>query len=107
MKPSLTSGTLLSLLAFIGMTVFTTAYADDDKPDGSALHNDNCTACHIRMTDGDGSLLYTRKDHRVTSFTSLEAQVRRCENNIGLTWFDDQIFAVRDYLNETYYKFSQ
>ena len=96
----------LSLVALSGILSFIFTAQAEEKPDGATLHRENCIACHAGMTDGDGSLLYTRKDHRVTSFSSLETQVRRCENNLGLTWFDEQVFAVRDYLNENYYKYS-
>lgn len=76
-----------------------------DPGQGEQLHDAHCTACHIGMTGGDGSLLYTRKDRRVNSLSALETQVRRCENSQGLQWFDDQVEDVVVYLNQTYYKF--
>lgn len=87
-------------LALLG----TGAYASDDA-DGKALHQENCVACHTNMTGGDGSALYTRKDRRVTSLDGLEAQVKRCESNIGLRWFDDEVLAVVKHLNTSYYHF--
>ena len=35
----------------------------------------------------------------------LKKQVKRCELNLGLTWFDEDIQDVVSYLNTTYYKF--
>lgn len=75
--------------------------------DGEALHSKNCVACHTNMTGGDGSALYTRDNRRVTSFKKLEAQVRLCESNLGLTWFDDEVLAVVDHLNKNYYHFEK
>ena len=36
---------------------------------------------------------------------ALQKQVRRCELNLGLKWFDDDISNVVSYLNDTYYRF--
>lgn len=76
-----------------------------DAKRGETLHKDNCAACHINMTGGDGSILYTRNARRVTSLDKLGAQVRRCEANIGLGWWDEDIAEVITHLNTTYYKF--
>lgn len=76
-----------------------------DAANGKTLHSENCVGCHINMTGGDGSVLYTRKDHRVTSPAKLEAQVRRCEANLELQWFDSDILDAAEHLNLTYYKF--
>jgi cytochrome c553 len=66
--------------------------------DGKQLVEENCTSCH------DDSV-YSRKDRRVTSLEGLQKQVKRCELNLGLKWFDDEINAVTGYLNDTYYRF--
>lgn len=82
-------------------------FALADRQHGQSLHDQNCQACHIGMTGGDGSVLYTRSQRKVRSLTSLEAQVRRCESNLQLKWFDEDIADVVDYLNHAYYKFSK
>jgi mono/diheme cytochrome c family protein len=79
------------------------AHADAKR--GANLHQQNCVACHARMTGGDGSALYTRADRRVQSLPGLNKQVRRCKDNLGLTWFDEEVEDVANYLNATYYKF--
>lgn len=76
-----------------------------DVAHGRELHQQHCVGCHINMTGGDGSLLYTRSDRRVHNLTGLEAQVRRCEANLELKWFDEDIEDVVEYLNQAYYKF--
>ena len=72
---------------------------------GEKLHQQSCTACHGKMTGGDGSTLYTRSNRRVNSLPALNAQVRRCESNLELKWFDEDINSVSEYLNAEYYKF--
>jgi cytochrome c553 len=66
--------------------------------EGKALVDKNCFRCH-------GTEVYTRADRRVTSLAGLHKQVRRCELALGLTWFDDQIDSVADYLNLAFYKY--
>lgn len=75
--------------------------------DGEALHNANCMSCHESMTGGKPNTIYTRDDRKISSLDGLEAQVRRCEHSLGLQWFDDQVAAVTDYLNQNFYKFGQ
>lgn len=72
---------------------------------GSQLHQANCIACHAAMTGGDGSLLYTRNNRRVTSPESLAKQVHRCQSSLGLNWSAAQQQSVQQFLNESYYKF--
>lgn len=74
---------------------------------GEKLHTAECKACHVGMSGGEGELLYTRKNRRVNSLTALEQQVRRCESNLELKWFEDDISDVVHYLNTHYYKFPQ
>lgn len=69
-----------------------------DPAQGRQLVNANCLECH-------GSEVYTREDRKVKDRKGLTAQVRRCEQALGLTWFDDQVNDTAAYLNHTYYKF--
>ena len=92
---------LLGLLSLVGSAPLLAA----DVKRGEALHNANCVSCHARMTGGNGETLYTRSDRRVNSLAGLEAQVRRCESNLELKWFDEDIEDVVTYLNENYYHF--
>ena len=69
-----------------------------DLKAGQALHDGKCVSCH-------DSAVYTRSDHRVTSVEGLRQQVQRCDANLELGWFDEEIENVSQYLNATYYKF--
>lgn len=93
------------LLFTIAILAWTMSFAADIGH-GEKLHEANCKACHISMTGGDGSLLYTRDNRRVNSLAKLEAQVRRCESNLELKWFEEDINDVVQFLNKNYYKFS-
>ena len=62
-------------------------------------------SCHASLMGGDADSIYTRPDHRVTTLPGLHKQVTRCEQSLGLTWFDDEVDAVATYLNDTFYKF--
>ena len=65
---------------------------------GKELVDENCIKCH-------GSEVYTRSDRKVTSLDGLSRQVSRCETSLGLTWFDEDVSAVTDYLNHDFYHF--
>lgn len=67
-------------------------------PDAGALHQQHCVSCH-------GSEVYTRAERRVKDLPTLGTQVRMCEQNLGLKWFDDEVDAVTGLLNRDYYKF--
>ncbi len=68
-----------------------------DLKAGQSLHDAHCMKCH-------GSEVYTRTDRRITTMDGLRQQVQRCDTNLGLTWFDEEIENVSQYLNATYYK---
>ena len=72
---------------------------------GSQLHQSNCIACHAAMTGGDGSVLYTRKNRRVTTIESLAKQINRCQSSLGLNWSAAQQLSVQQFLNEKFYHF--
>jgi len=91
-------------LAAVLLSATATAGAADIAH-GKKLHDAHCTSCHIGMTGGDGSLIYTRKDRRITSLGALKAQVRRCDASLEFKMFDEDIDDVTAYLNKTYYKF--
>lgn len=92
------------LLAALALCLIS-APALADAGHGRELHQQHCVGCHINMTGGDGSVLYTRSDRRVRSLAGLQAQVRRCEANLELKWFDEDIEDVVEYLNQAYYRF--
>lgn len=81
------------LLAAFAVPVYA---ADIDN--GDDLHFTHCTGCH-------DSTVYTRENRNVKSLAQLGKQVRLCKDNLGLTWFDDEVEDVIAYLNQNYYHF--
>ena len=71
--------------------------AKDESAQG--LFDQHCLRCH--ETDA----LFTREDRKIGSFGQLENQVRRCEANLELRWFDEDISAVTHLLNDRFYHF--
>lgn len=74
---------------------------------GETLHNTQCTGCHASRFDNNGAGIYTRTNRRVQSFEGLQRQVNRCKNNLQITWFDEDVADVVEYLNRQYYKFEK
>ncbi|MBL7003047.1 MAG: cytochrome c [Gammaproteobacteria bacterium] len=68
------------------------------EADGKILHNEHCLKCH-------NSDIYTRTPRRVNTLPALGKQVRFCKDNLGITWFDEDVDHVVQYLNKNYYKF--
>jgi mono/diheme cytochrome c family protein len=98
------------LLAFLlGVSGFLTAglALGADKPIGNStgeqLHNEFCSACHIRMTGGDGSALYIRHDSKIGNLDELKARVGYCSQQIGQQWNEETIMSVSEYLNQHWY----
>jgi hypothetical protein len=67
-----------------------------DIENGNDLHFEHCTGCH-------DSSVYTRGNRNVRDLAGLGRQVRFCRDTIGVTWFDDEVDDVIEYLNQTYY----
>lgn len=72
----------------------------DSATDAKSLHNNHCVRCH------DDSV-YIRENRRITSYAALEHQVKRCELPAKVSWSDDQVQGVVDFLNDSYYGFSK
>ena len=73
-------------------------YALADAERGQQLHDEHCMKCH-------DTGVYTRENRRVANQAALHKQVKRCELNLGLRWFDNDIKDVTQYLNQSFYKF--
>jgi len=76
-----------------------------DAASGKQLHDQYCAACHKSMFNGDEAAIFTRPDRRVHSIEGLEAQVERCDANLGIKLKKNQIEDLVKYLNEEFYKF--
>jgi hypothetical protein len=86
-----------TLLALLLTLAAPSAFAADIE-NGADLHFTNCTGCHDES-------VYTRENRRVNSLERLGTQVRFCKDNLELTWFDEDVDDVVEYLNQNYYHF--
>ena len=105
MAKMLKSMILISFVGFSGLVDAADLFSKADVKAGKALHQQNCIACHASSFGGDGSEMYTRPFHKVESQSALLTQVRNCNTNIGLKWFEDEELNVAAYINQTYYQF--
>jgi hypothetical protein len=69
-----------------------------DIENGEDLHFENCTGCHDET-------VYTRENRNVQSLERLGRQVRFCKDSLELTWFDEDVDDVIEFLNRNYYRF--
>ena len=69
-----------------------------DIENGDDLHFENCTGCHQES-------IYTRDDRNVQSMERLGLQVRFCKDTLELSWFDEDVDDVVEFLNQNYYHF--
>lgn len=96
---------LASLLGFLALPLLAEETVSAEH--GKRLHDESCSGCHIDMTGGDGSTLYTRSDRKIKSKESLETQVQRCATNTNQSWFENDVKSVTEYLDKTWYQFSR
>lgn len=82
-------------------------FAQGDAGIGKQLVEKHCISCHAGSFGGDGSGIYTREDRKVKNAQGLLQQIRTCNTNIGLQWFEDDEQNVARYLNQNYYHFDQ
>ncbi len=76
------------------------AAGEDAMAKGKALHQQHCLSCH-------DTGVYTRPDRVIHSLGQLEAQVARCAAGpASVDWNGDQIQAVTQYLDKSFYGFS-
>lgn len=89
-----------SLLTLIttGLVMASSSLPAIDINHGKTLQQQNCMRCH------DDSM-YTREERRVTTRDDLQRQVQRCETSLDLAWFPEDVDAVTEYLNTSFYKF--
>ena len=93
------------LLLLTALSILSNQSAVADAARGAELEQNNCTSCHAARFEGNKSAIYLRDNKRVHNYNQLVSQVRFCENNLGLTWFDNQILDVVEHLNQSYYHF--
>ncbi len=103
----LTRLTATALLCTVASFAHADPFAAGDAKIGKQMIDKHCISCHASSFGGDGSGIYTREDRRVKSPKGLIAQIRNCNTNLGLKWFEDEEMHVASYLNKAYYKFEK
>lgn len=97
---------LIAVFSLLCSTAQAVPFADGDAKMGKKLFDQyKCNSCHIGKMGGDGSAIFTRPDHKVTSPEKMIAQIKACSGNVGakLTPQEEQDLAA--WLNQKYYKF--
>lgn len=74
------------------------SFASDFEP--KPYHDGKCMRCH-------DTGVYTREDRRVRSYPRLQAQVARCDANLGTQLFPEDLELLVDHLNTDYYRFDK
>ncbi len=96
-----------TLMLFVFGQVHADPFKTGDFKTGKSMVEKNCISCHASQYGGDGSEIYTREYRKVKTSAGLIAQIRNCNTNLGLKWFEDEELHVASYLNKTYYKFEK
>ncbi len=84
--------------ALLFLTVFVISAEAADIENGDDLHFENCTGCHQEN-------IYTRENRNVRSMERLGLQVRFCKDSLELSWFDEDVDDVVEFLKQNYYHF--
>jgi len=98
MKASQLAILLILPLAGASTTVLADNGAEDPMAHGEKVHKTHCYKCHTDQ-------VYTRENRFVRSLDALSKQVKRCKENTGAPWYEEDTGAVVQFLNKKYYKF--
>ncbi len=96
---------LPALALLCALNAYADPFAGGDPKIGKQMVEKHCISCHASSFGGDGSGIYTREDRRIKTTKGLIQQIRNCNTNLGLKWFEDEEMHVASYLNQAYYKF--
>lgn len=70
---------------------------------GQQLHAEKCAGCHKAPHNAE---FYTsRVGKKYPTKESLTTMVQSCVTYFDIPWFEEEVQAVSDYLNHTYYKY--
>ena len=79
-------------------------YPDADLLLGARLIAEHqCAACHVRKVGGDGSAIY-RPAGRINTPTALLTMVERCNTELNLGLFPEDVAAVAAVLQRDHYR---
>lgn len=69
-----------------------------ESPNGKQLYDKNCMGCH-------DTRIHTRPNRIVHVYSDLANRVKFCDAQVQSNFSNDQLNAVTDYLNDSFYKF--
>jgi mono/diheme cytochrome c family protein len=104
---------LVAALAYAVLSTLTLARAqalgspESAASAGATLHVKDCVACHVQRMGGDGTVMYTRADRKVTSAAKLDAQIAACNSQLATGYFPEEEAHIAAYLNLRFYKFAR
>lgn len=82
-------------------------FRDADLKLGEKLIAENqCVACHQQKVGGDGSAIY-RPAGRINSAGFLRGMVERCNTELNLSLFPEEVNAMAAVLNRDHYHFTK
>ena len=90
---------------FIGIfSVHTFSYAANAAlKNGKLIEETKCYACHAKKSGfGNGDMIYTRADRKVTSYSRLKSMVATCNSELRLDLFPEDEADVWQYLNQQF-----
>jgi cytochrome c len=92
-------------VCLLSLPALAAPFAGADAKAGKALHDKQCTSCHVAKFGGDGSKIYTRADRRMKSAQQLAQQITTCNANLGNKLFPEDESNIGAHLNQQFYKF--
>lgn len=69
---------------------------------GAGIHKKKCETCHKAQHD---AAFYQRADRKMDSYKRLQSQIRMCDSKLNTELFDEDMEAIGEYLNTSFYKF--
>lgn len=82
------------------------AFSAPDIAHGKKIDQEKCYACHAKKSGfGNGDMIYTRSDSKVTDLKKLKSMVSMCNTELRLDLFPEDEADVTAFLNKQFYKF--
>ena len=93
-------------ICLLGLGFSIAAIANPDVDNGKRINQEKCNTCHAQKSSfGNGDMLYTRSDSKVTSYSKLKSMVGMCNTELRLDLFPEDEADVTAFLNSHFYKF--
>ena len=90
---------LIAIVNVMLMSVFALSAANAaDIDEGKKLYDKNCHGCH-------DTRIHTRPNRIIHTYGDLANRVKFCDAQVKAGFTPEQLKAVTDYLNTTFYKF--